>query len=144
MIGERIGGRGLIVVAFALVVIFTCLTMCTQRSHARDLGQWQDSDPQLREWYGSLMQPGKPLVPCCGEADAYFADKVEVEGDKVIATITDERPDAPLGRPHIAPGTRIEIPSHVMKNSQGNPTGHNVIFVNSAMQVLCFVTGTLS
>jgi hypothetical protein len=144
MIGERITGRGLIVVAVSVTLFFICMNACVQESFSRDLGQWENADPKLREWYRSLMQPAHPLTPCCGEADAYFADKVEVEGDKVFATVTDERPDEPLGRPHIPPGTRIEVPPWTMKNSQGNPTGHNVIFVHGSGQVLCFVTGTLS
>jgi hypothetical protein len=34
-------------------------------------------------------------------ADACWADKVEIESDKVIAIITDDRTDVPLKRPHV-------------------------------------------
>lgn len=109
--------------------------------HARDRGQWETSDPEIRSWYQSLRQPDNPGLSCCGEADAYWADKVEVKGDKVFAIITDDRPDVPLGRRHIPVGTKFEIPPHKMKFDRGNPTGHVVIFINVADQVLCFVQG---
>ena len=64
---------------------------------------------------------------------------IEVDGDHYIAIITDERDDAPLGRPHIAPGTRIAVPNRKMKWDAGNPTGHGVIFVGLRGQVLCYV-----
>lgn len=110
--------------------------------NARDLGQWEGSDPAIRLWFESLRQPDNPGISCCGEADAYWADKIEVEGDKVFATITDTRPDAPLRRPHVPPGTRIEIPPHKLKWDRGNPTGHTVIFLAPNLHVYCFVQGT--
>ena len=48
---------------------------------ARDLGQWEAGDPAVKEWYQSLMQPENPAAPCCGEADAYWADEVHVRGE---------------------------------------------------------------
>lgn len=56
---------------------------------ARDLGQWGAGDPQIREWYQALMQPDNPAASCCGEADAYWADSFEVDGDKYVAIITE-------------------------------------------------------
>jgi hypothetical protein len=55
---------------------------------ARDYGQWETTDPETREWYQALMQPDNPAVSCCGEADAYWADSFEVEGDKYVAIVT--------------------------------------------------------
>ena len=26
-------------------------------AHARDLGQWENTDPQIKKWYQSLLQP---------------------------------------------------------------------------------------
>lgn len=104
---------------------------------SRDFGQWENSNNKL--WFESLRQPDNPALSCCGEADAYWADKVEVQGDKVYAIITDDRPDAPLGRRHIPVGTRFEVPPHKIKYDRGNPTGHIVIFINVADQVLCYV-----
>ena len=28
--------------------------------NARDLGQWENTDPAIREWYQALMQPDVP------------------------------------------------------------------------------------
>jgi hypothetical protein len=106
---------------------------------ARDLGQWENSDPRIKQWFETLMQPDNPGVRCCGESDAYYADKVEVVGGKVFAIITDTRPDAPLRRPHVPPGTRIQVPAHKYKFDRGNPTGHTVIFLSPSGEVYCFV-----
>ena len=76
---------------------------------ARDFGQWDAAEPQIREWYQALMQPDNPAVSCCGEADAYWADSFEVEGDKYVAIITDSRPDEPLRRKHVeVKGAKLE------------------------------------
>src|SRR4051812_42893974 len=76
-------------------------------SIARDFGKGKNRDPAVHEWYQSLMRPDGPGI-CCTEADAYFADEVHVRGGKTFATITDDRPDGPLGRPHIPNGTEFE------------------------------------
>lgn len=109
-------------------------------AHGRDLGQWENGDPVIRNWYQTLMQPDAPSMPCCGEADAYWADEVHVRDGRVFAKITDERDDAPLRRPHIAPGTEFEIPHEKLKWDRGNPTGHNILFVGAGNgRVFCFV-----
>lgn len=107
----------------------------------RDDGQWEKTDPITKQWYRDLMQPDNPMVSCCGEADAYYADKVVTRGGKNYAVITDDRDDILLGRPHIPMGTEILIPNHKYKWSDGNPTGHRVIFVNTTLDVYCFVDG---
>jgi hypothetical protein len=43
-------------------------------ANARDLGQWEATDPVVREWYQALMQPDNPNASCCGESDAYWVD----------------------------------------------------------------------
>ena len=45
---------------------------------ARDLGQWENSDPQIKEWYRNLMRPDAPSFSCCGDADAYWCDDISV------------------------------------------------------------------
>ncbi len=55
--------------------------MCA--AHARDYGQWESVNPAIREWYEALMQPDNPSASCCGEADAYWADSYEVDGDQI-------------------------------------------------------------
>ena len=129
-------------VAVALALLLTFVLVAA--GLARDLGQWSGSDPEISSWYKGLRQPDNPALSCCGEADAYWADKFEVIDGKVYATITDDRDDAPLGRRHIPNGTRFEIPVNKIMNNGGNPTGHVVIFINPGDQVLCYVTGTLS
>lgn len=117
-----------------------------QIAHARDNGQWDAVDPEVGAWYRDLKQPDNPSVSCCGKADAYYADTTYTKDGKNIAVITDERDDAPLGRPHVPVGTEIAIPDHKMKWDSGNPTGHNVIFLSNPAadgrrDVYCFVDG---
>lgn len=119
-----------------VALVFFYVTRCAQ---ARDFGQWQNADPDISGWYKSLMQPDHPDASCCGEADAYWADSFEVDGDHYVAIITDERPDAPLGRPHVDVGTRILIPNNKIKHDAGNPTGHGIVFVNPHGYVFCYL-----
>jgi hypothetical protein len=118
-----INARGWIVVALFTVAFVSIAS-------AMDNGQWENSDPTVREWYRSLMQPDVPQASCCGEADAYWADEIHVRDGKTYATITDDRDDAPLGRAHIDIGTVIEIPANKLKWDKSNPTGHGVVLVN--------------
>jgi hypothetical protein len=106
---------------------------------ARDLGQWASGDPLVSKWYKSLMMPDNPTISCCGGADAYYADIFETDGDRYVAVITDTRDDAPLGRHHVEPGTRIPVPTRKLKVDSGNPTGHGVIFLSSSDTVFCYV-----
>ena len=108
---------------------------------------WDDQPPEVRAWFRSLMQPDNPTISCCGQSDAYYADKVVTRNGKNYAVITDARDDAPLQRPHVAIGTEILIPDHKYKWSDGNPTGHRVIFLSNPdddgnRDVYCFVDGT--
>jgi hypothetical protein len=109
-------------------------------SAAKDNGQWGATADDVRVWFRNLMQPDNPGISCCGEADAYYADSFGVDGDHYVAVITDERNDETLGRPHIAPGTRVAVPNHKIKWDAGNPTGHGVIFIGGSGNVLCYVT----
>lgn len=127
-----------IICTLAMLFIFVvCLLI--RPAGARDLGQWEGSDPQISAWYRNLKQPDNPNMSCCGDADAYYADIAETDSDgDLVAVITDERPDEPLGRPHIAPGTKFKIPKNKIKWDQGNPTGHIVLFVGGG-GVYCYV-----
>jgi hypothetical protein len=106
---------------------------------ARDLGQWNAVDPAVRQWYQALMQPDVPNASCCGEADAYWADEIHVREGRTFVTITDDRADEPLQRPHVEPGTEIEIPDHKLKWDKGNPTGHGIVFLSRTGHVFCYV-----
>jgi hypothetical protein len=121
------------------LVLGTAFACLMGVADARDLGQWQSGNSVIREWYQSLMQPDNPAVPCCGEADAYWADSFEVDGDKYVAIITDSRPDEPLRRKHVDVGTRFVVPNHKLKYDQSNPTGHGIIFLSANASVYCYV-----
>lgn len=125
-------GVGLLVVLFALFV-------SGFGADARDLGQWEAADPDLRAWYQGLMQPDVPTASCCGEADAYFADEVHIRNGKTYVVITDDRPDEPRGRPHVAIGTEVEVPNNKLKWDKANPTGHGVVFISRGGYVFCYV-----
>ena len=105
-------------ILYTLMVLFLA-----SGAHAIDNGQWENTDPAIK-------QPDNPHVSCCGEADAYYTDKVYTKDGKNIAVVTDTRPDEAFKRPHVPPGTDIVIPDRKMKWDRGNPTGHNIIFLN--------------
>jgi hypothetical protein len=125
-----------------ILVLVAAVLMIAANAWARDAGQWEAADPAIRNWYQSLMRPDAPSASCCGEADAYWADEVHVKDGKTFATITDDRPDEPLGRPHIDVGTVIEIPPEKLKWDRSNPTGHGVLFVSKGLYAWCFVQGS--
>lgn len=122
-----------------LLLVIAALGCTHRKAPARDLGQWTASDPAVKQWYQSLMQPDVPTASCCGEADAYWADVIHVRDGKTYATITDDRPDEPLGRPHVDVGTEIEIPTNKLKWDRGNPTGHGIVFLSRNRYVFCYV-----
>ena len=119
--------------------IIISLMLLASPTAARDLGQWEIQPLQVRQWFQKLMQPDDPTASCCGEADAYWADSFEVDESRYVAIITDERPDAPLGRPHRMVGERILVPNHKIKWDEGNPTGHGIIFLGTSGHVYCYV-----
>jgi hypothetical protein len=126
-------GCWIIIATFAAVLIFIAV------ANAHDDNHGGVSDPAIQQWYRSLMQPDNPASSCCGTADAYWADEVHVRDGKTYATITDDRPDAPLGRPHVDNGTEVEIPNHKLKWDKANPTGHGVVFLSRQGFVFCYV-----
>lgn len=130
-----INKRGLLVVLIwtLALVSFAC---------ARDSGQWETTDPAVREWYRSLKQPDHPWVSCCGEADAYWCDDIHIKDGKTFCRITDDRPDGPLGRPHRDLGQEFEIPPEKLKWDSGNPVGHAIIFLSVGDAVYCFIQGS--
>lgn len=134
-------GYGIIVAALGALMVLVSVLLCLP-AHARDAGQWDNTDTETRAWYQSLMQPDVPTASCCGEADAYWCDDLHVrDGGHTFCKITDDRDDAPRGRPHLEVGTEFEIPLNKMKWDRGNPTGHAVIFLSRGGWVFCFVQG---
>ena len=124
-----------------LAVLLLALGAIFEPAIARDLGQWENTDPAVHQWYQSLKRPDYPQGLCCTEADAYWADEIHVRGGKTYAVITDTRDDGPLRRPHIPDGTEFLIPDIKLKWDSGNPTGHSVLFVSTRGDVWCFVQG---
>jgi hypothetical protein len=119
----------------SLVVVFATLVTF---ANARDLGQWASQNSAMREWFESLMMPDQPTTSCCGAADAYWADDFEMKDGRYVAIVTDTRPDEPLQRAHIAPGTRFVIPDNKITLSPTNPTGHGWVFVMAGI-VFCYL-----
>lgn len=122
------------------VAVAAAILLSIASASARDSGQWGDDDLAIGAWFKSLMQPDNPTVSCCGEADAYWADKVGTgPNGETIAIITDDRDDAELHRHHVPVGTRIVVPPNKIKFDRGNPTGHIVIFLSYMNEVYCYV-----
>ena len=116
---------------FFIVVVL--LLFASPSATARDNGQWADQPAYLRQWFQKLMQPDQPTMSCCGEADAFEADKFEALGDQYVAIITN-------GKGVIPEGTKILVPNNKMKWDEGNPTGHGIIFIGNGGHVYCYVT----
>ena len=121
-------------------VVVAAFVLSIGKAPPRDLGQWEDVDPFTRQWFNGLMQPDRPNLSCCGEADGYWADSYEVKGDQYVAIITDTRDDTKLGRrQHIEAGTRVAVPNSKIKWGSGNPTGHGIILIGLGGDVFCYL-----
>jgi hypothetical protein len=101
-----------VVLPVILFAVFA-LWLLTSPTRARDAGQWDASDPAVSAWYRGLMRPDMPESPCCGEADAYWADSFAVDraSGQYVAIVTDEREDKPLGRPHVPRARASSFPT---------------------------------
>lgn len=120
----------------ALLLLTTAVTAHEDKPH------WEQLDQSTREWMKTLMRPDNPSFSCCGEADHYYCDDYFAKDGKAFCRITDTRNDEQFGRPHVPPGTVIEIPPEKLKWDKDNPTGHNVVFLRRDGFVFCFVQGT--
>jgi hypothetical protein len=93
---------------------------------------------------GTLRYPnGYPNVlpgavyhqPCCGQADAYEADDVQVIGDSIFAILTCNDPDncqAIAGKVVRPPGMKIKIPPEKILVNQDpiNDSGHGWVWIS--------------
>lgn len=128
--------------AIAFMVVFMLVVVLLAQARAHDDGQWENSDPEIVQWYRAQMMPDLPQVSCCGEADAYWADDVYVRDGQTYAKITDDRDDAKLHRSHRDRSVEHLIPDFKLMRRGTNPTGHNVIFLSGGDGVYCFIFGT--
>lgn len=141
------GWWSLILLYFAVAVVVGIMLIYAFAAQSRDFGQWDKIDPAVRQWFNTLMRPDNPSYSCCGEADAYWADVVEIVNGNVIAVITDDRDDTLLNRVHEPVGTKYVIPQSKIKYDKGNPTGHIILFLAGPVwandvrirDVLCYV-----
>lgn len=129
-----------------LLFVLLLMIIPSNPSFARnDDGQWDDVDPALKQWYENLKQPDAPTASCCGVADAYWCDHVHTKTDylgNVTNWCTIDDPRMIMSRTPIPVGTEIQIPDEKMMDghkSQGNPTGHSIVFLSTAMYVYCFI-----
>ena len=123
--------------------LLLCIFLLASSAHAEDRGQWEKTDPVVREWFRTLMRPDYPLSSCCDQSNAYWCDDVSVRHGRTYCRITDRREDEPLRRPHIDVGTEFYVPDRSIKWDRGNPTGHVIVFLADVglgvKVVICFV-----
>ncbi len=107
-----------------------------------------DPNNPTAKWFATLKQP-RSTASCCGYGDAYQTDIYERHPDgSYTVEITDGSeityPDGTV-RYFIPNGTKIEVPAgQVNPPSDGNPTGHGVLFMNmqepgGGYIIYCFV-----
>jgi len=91
-------------------------------------------------------------ISCCGDGDAFIADNFETgPNGEFYAIITGEYPQGesayPGGQHPITKGSKILIPPNKLNRARedgGNPSGHGVVFLSPAGDVLCYFGPTLS
>jgi len=78
-----------------LAIAFIFFACAWSYAYPRDSGQWLQNDPEISAWFRSLMEPNPGSYPrsCCGESDAYYADKTVIKDEHTFAVITDDRDD---------------------------------------------------
>lgn len=123
--------------SFLYLAIVLMLTVTTA-AQARDYGQWEDTDPEIRQWYRSLIQPDNAPVSCCGEADSYFCSE-HSSGPQIYCIIEDDRDNVKLRRAPVPNGTKVYIP-HNKLNRDSNPIGRSIVFMSSGGFVYCFIS----
>lgn len=136
----------IVVCSIALILIALMIGMgfaLTRPAHAKDHGFQKDT--VRSQWFASLMRPDFVCNPkdmrscsCCGEADAYEADKFEMDGEHAMwVTVTGggaiTYPDG-MKRTPIPDGTRVWIPltkvNPLDPDQVTNPTEHGWIFLS--------------
>lgn len=122
-----------LIVMGAILIFMYSITF----SIARDRGQWDNVDPELKLWFHGLKQPDNPNVSCCGEADSYYCDE-HAKGDQVYCIINDDRDNTELMRQPVPNGTVIQIPPNKI-NRDGNMAGRAIVFLSYSGSPYCFI-----
>ena len=99
---------------------------------ARDDGQWSSQPPEIRQWFGSVMQPNN-RASCCGEADAFDVrlDGEEQNGD-IRAIILN-------GRGIYPDGTLVLVPHTKLQAKYGNPLDKVILFIGAKGEPICLI-----
>lgn len=109
----------------------TAAALLSKMSFAKNYDEEEaKQNAAVHEWYGNVKSNSNSS--CCGDADAYWADKIEAPPgvDYFFVTITDDR--VIKGRADWN-GLKFMVPSAIIdRKKQGNPTGHNIFFVAPA------------
>ena len=91
-------------------------------------------------WLNFIDPQSVPLLDDEFQVMGHVLDRpVHHLAHSLFAPITDDRPDEPRGRPHVAIGTEIEIPNNKLKWDKSNPTGHGIVFLSRGGYVFCYV-----
>ena len=137
----------LLVILFAIIsMIYACTSQIVLRP-ARAFDHGFDQSTPVSKWFKTVQRPDARPATCCGYGDGYEADVYVNRGDHYDVTITDDSeimyPDGDHRQP-IANGTVINVPiTKVNPPSDGNPTGHGVLFITvqdgKMLGVYCYV-----
>jgi hypothetical protein len=104
---------------------------------ARPGGDWSQVDPEIREWMSKVHRPDIGTghdSSCCGIGDSYEADLGKVLDDgMIVAIVTNNRGN------FLPVGTELIIDPRKIQNTEGNPTGHVIVFASEYGVVYCFI-----
>lgn len=140
----------LAVIGAIYAAIFIGITLMTKFSSPAHGMNYEpvvcDNEPDPEEctkihtWYERVVQPGQEYnISCCGVGDAYWAEIIEVRGSFVRIKIVDGRV---IQNRIPRNGQEFDVPYGRMDDKhQGNPTGHNIVFIGQSGMVYCFFQG---
>jgi hypothetical protein len=94
----------------AILAIASVLSLACISAHGFDNGQWNNVDPQIRQWFKSVRNPQG--IPCCDTADGHP---------------TEWRSNETGGYDAMIEGKWVAVPHHAVVRTT-NPTGKAVIW----------------
>ena len=106
---------------------------------ARDLGQWEDADPEIRQWYQSLMQPDVPTRHAAARPTPIGPTKsTSATARPTCSSPTTGR----MNRAAVLTSTSERRSRFQTTSSNGTnriPTGHGIVFLSRNGYVFCYV-----